>query len=124
MFNVINMEKTRFVKKSSWFLHHDNAPACNALSICEFLAKNNINVLNQLPYSLDLAPCNFFLFPKLKEVIKGMHFEVVEAIKGMHFEVVEAIKRGCDKGALSNPARIPPKVHKSVAEEDGQVYQN
>ena len=107
------MEKTRFMKKSSWFLHHDNAPACNALSICKFLAKNNINVLDQLPYSLDLAPCNFFLFPKLKKVIKGMHFEVVEAIK-----------RGCDKGALSDPARIPPKMHKSVAEEDGQVYQN
>jgi len=29
----------------SWLLHHDNSPAHNALRIREFLAKNNIAVL-------------------------------------------------------------------------------
>ena len=58
----------------SWLLHHDNAPAHNALGIGEFLAKNNIAVLEQPPYSPDLAPCDFFLFPKLKKVIKGTRF--------------------------------------------------
>ena len=38
-------------------------------------------MLEQPPYSLDLAPCDFFLFPKLKGIIKGTHFEGVEAIK-------------------------------------------
>jgi len=56
----------------SWLLHHDNAPAHNALKIREFLAKNNIAVLEQPPFSPDLAPCDFFLFPKVKEVIKGI----------------------------------------------------
>ena len=46
-----------------------------------FLAKNNIAVLEQPPYSPDLAPCDFFLFPKLKEVIKGTCFQDSEAIK-------------------------------------------
>jgi len=55
----------------SWLFHHDNAPAHNALSIQEFLAKNNITVLKQPP---DLAPCEFFLFPKLKEFMKGNKF--------------------------------------------------
>jgi hypothetical protein len=27
-----------------------------------------------LPYSPDLAPCNFWLFPKLKLTMKGKHF--------------------------------------------------
>jgi hypothetical protein len=27
------------------------------------------------PYSLDLAPCDFALFPKLKMKLKGRHFE-------------------------------------------------
>ena len=44
------------------------------LEIRKFLAKNNIAVLEHPPYSPDLAPCDFFLFPKLKEVIKGTHF--------------------------------------------------
>ena len=65
----------------SWLLHHDNAPAHNALSILQFLAEKNIAVLEQPPYSPDLAPCDFFLFPKLKGIIKGTRFEGVEAIK-------------------------------------------
>ena len=65
----------------SWLLHHDNAPAHNALRIREFFAKNNIAVLEQPPYSRDLAPCDFFLFPKLKIVIKGTRFQDSEAIK-------------------------------------------
>jgi len=38
------------------------------MGIWEFLAKNNINiaVLEQPPHSPDQAPCDFFLFPKLK----------------------------------------------------------
>ena len=65
----------------SWLLHHDNAPAHNALGIRGSLAKNNIAVLEQPPYSPDLAPCDFFLFPKLKEVIKGTRFQDSEVIK-------------------------------------------
>ena len=64
----------------SWLLHHDNAPAHNALSIRQFLAENNIAVLEQPPYSPDLAPCDFFLFPKLKGVIKGTRFQDSKAI--------------------------------------------
>lgn len=66
---------------NTWLLHQDNAPAHNALSIRQFLAERNIAVLDHPPYSPDLAPCDFFLFPKLKGVIKGVHFPDVEAIK-------------------------------------------
>ena len=65
----------------SCLLHHFNAPAHNALGIRKLLAKNNIAVLEQPPYSPDLVPCNFFLFPKLKEVIKGTRFQDSKAIK-------------------------------------------
>jgi len=65
----------------SLLLNHDNAPAHNASGIQEFLAKNNIAVLEQPPYSLDLAPCDFFLFPKLKKVIKRTCFQDSKAIK-------------------------------------------
>ena len=64
----------------SWLLHHDNAPAHNALSIRQFLAENNIAVLEQPPYSPDLAPCDFFLFPKLKGVINRTRFQDSKAI--------------------------------------------
>jgi len=33
------------------------------------------------PYSLDLAPCNFCLYPKLKTHLKGHHFGMAENVK-------------------------------------------
>jgi hypothetical protein len=36
-----------------------------------YLAKNNIPVMEHPPYSPDLAPCDFFLFPKIKSALKG-----------------------------------------------------
>ena len=65
----------------SWLLHPDNAAAHNVVEIQEFLVKNNIAVLEQPPYSPDVAPCIFFSFTKLKEVIKGTRFQDSEAIK-------------------------------------------
>ena len=65
----------------SWLLYHDIVPAHSALEIREFLAKNNTAVLEQPLYFPDLAPCDFFLFPKLKEVIKSTRFQDSEAIK-------------------------------------------
>ena len=54
-------EKRRELRETrSWLLHHDYAPAHNALGIWELLAKNNIAVQEQPLYSPDLAPCDFF----------------------------------------------------------------
>ena len=36
-------------KNASWILHHDNAPAHNALSVKSYLAKNNIPVMEHPP---------------------------------------------------------------------------
>jgi len=47
-------------KNASCILHHDNAPAHNALSVKRYLAKNNIPVMENPPYSPDLAPCYLF----------------------------------------------------------------
>ena len=57
-----------------WVLQHDNAPAHTALSIREFLAKKNIPVLPHPPYSPDLAPCHFCLFPNLKSKLNRSSF--------------------------------------------------
>jgi hypothetical protein len=43
--------------------------------------KTTIPVLHHAPYSPDLAPCDFFLFPKLKHPLKGTHFQSIEDIQ-------------------------------------------
>ena len=57
-----------------WILHHDSAPAHDALRVREFLPKNSITKMDHPPYSPDLAPCDFWLFPKLKNALKGQTF--------------------------------------------------
>jgi len=64
----------------NWILHQDNAPAHRAVTTNEFLPKHNIPSLPQPPYSPDLAPCEFFLFPQLKKTMKGRRFDYVEDI--------------------------------------------
>ena len=51
-----------------------------ALSVKEFLAAKQITVLQHPAYSLDLAPSDFFLFPKIKEILKGRHFDDIDDI--------------------------------------------
>ena len=63
-------------------MHHDNAPAHTSHLVQQFLAKHGTTAqLQQPPYSPDLAPCDFFLFPRLKKVLKGHPFEAMEDIK-------------------------------------------
>jgi hypothetical protein len=58
----------------SWFLLHDNAPAHQTVVLKDFLAKDNATALHHPPYSLDLAPPNFYLSPRLKSGMQGRRF--------------------------------------------------
>jgi hypothetical protein len=64
----------------NWQLHHDNAPAYSSHLIQSFLAKHDIPVVCQAPYSPDMAPCEFWLFPKLKRPLKVSCFDSREYI--------------------------------------------
>lgn len=66
---------------ATWVLHHDNAPSHTSLRVREFLAKYNVATFPQPPYSPDLAPSDFFLFPRIKTALKGHRFENIEAIQ-------------------------------------------
>ena len=74
-----------------WFLHHGNAPSHTSIAVREFLAQNNITTLPHPPYSPDLAPCDFFLFPKLKTHLKGHHFGTVENVQAAATRVLNNI---------------------------------
>ena len=72
--------------RNVWILHQDNAPGNNALSVKLFLANKNISMLEHPPHSPDLAPCDFYLFPKIKSVLKGTAFLSVEDVKAKTVE--------------------------------------
>jgi hypothetical protein len=57
-------------REQTWLLHHDNAPSHTSVLTQQFLAKA---VIPHPPNFPDLAPCNFFIFPKIKLKLKGYH---------------------------------------------------
>ena len=56
-------------------LLHDNAPAHKSTMVQEYLKESGLDVLDHPPYSPDLFPCDFWLFPRLKEMLAGHRFE-------------------------------------------------
>ena len=77
----IRRVRTAKFKSSEWFRLHDNAPSHNAAIVKKFLTKRNVAVLHHPPYSLDLAPADYFLFPRFKFPLKERHFQTVEEIQ-------------------------------------------
>ena len=57
----------------------------------EFFATNQITMLEHPAYSPDLAPSDFFLFPKIKAILKGRHFDDVDDIRSNTTAALKAI---------------------------------
>jgi hypothetical protein len=66
--------------QKNWLLLHDSVPAHHFVLVQEELAKQLVTVLPQPPYSPDLAPCDIFFFPCLKEKLCGCRFQSAEEI--------------------------------------------
>jgi histone-lysine N-methyltransferase SETMAR len=65
-----------------FFSLHDNAPAHIAASVCQFLTSQKmLQPFITPPYSPDLSPPDYFLFPKLKMKLKGIDFADVAEIQ-------------------------------------------
>ena len=64
-----------------WQLHHDNVPTRASCHMNSFLAKYQITQVTQPPYSPDVAPCNFWLLPKLKSPLKENRFQTFSEIR-------------------------------------------
>ena len=54
---------------------HDNAPGHKSTTVQEYLKESGLDVLDHPPCSPDLSPCDFWLFPRLKEMLAGHRFE-------------------------------------------------
>ena len=63
--DAVRRKRPELWENQTWMFHHDNAPAHASLLIRSYLAKHQTSVVHHPPYSPDLAPADFFLFPKL-----------------------------------------------------------
>jgi len=67
-------------KAAAVLFHHDNAPPHRATRVHQFFEDNNFEVAPHAPYSPDLAPSDFWLFPTLKDTLRGRTFSSCSAL--------------------------------------------
>jgi len=88
-------------------LHHDNAATHKATIMTEYLHNERVELFPHLPCSPDRAPCNFFLFSRIKKQLKGKRFDKVENLARAVQAVAETIpKADYEKPFQSWPAKL------------------
>ena len=107
--NLLHIQSTaRTRPRSQIQLHHDNAAPHKARITLTYLDDNGIRLMEQPQYSPDLAPCDFWLFPKLKSAPAGKPFSrIQDLIKAVHSEMraIPASEYRCCV-ALSRPETL------------------
>ncbi len=64
-----------------WILLDDNTSVHTSDDTTEFRRQVKMSRGSHPPYSPDLAPCDFFLFPLLKSKLRGQHFADLNTLK-------------------------------------------
>ena len=59
-----------------------------------------IKTVSHPPYRPDLAPCDFWLFPKLKGNIRGCRYETIEEMKEAMTKVIDMLTQEVFHGAF------------------------
>ena len=87
-------------KSGQWHFHQDNAPVHNSILVTNYLTKIGIKTVRHPPYSPDLAPCDFWLSPKLKEKLRGFCYETIEEMKEAVTKVIDMLTQEDFHGAF------------------------
>lgn len=67
-------EKRPYLQKKKILFHQDNAPSHTSAVAMAKIHELRFELLDHPPYSPDLAPSDFFLFPDLKTALGGQRF--------------------------------------------------
>ena len=110
---VLREFRKRFLGKSGqWHFHQDNVPVHNSILVTDYLTKMGIKKVPHPPYSPDLAPCDFCLFPKLKENLRGCRYETVEKMKEAVTKVIDMLTQEDFHGAFQ---KLLERYNKCIA---------
>ena len=73
-------------------LLHDNASS-HKCELKSFLASEKVEVLNNPPYSPDLSPCDFFLFPRHKKMFSGSKYTSRSSLGSAIYQCLQQIPK-------------------------------
>ena len=96
------------MKSGQWNFQQDNALVLNSIHVTDYLTQMGIKTVAHSPYSPGLAPCDFWLFPKLR----GCRYEKMkEAVT----KVIDTLMREDFHGAFQ---KLLERYNKCIAAGD------
>ena len=103
-------KKPALFKPGQWHFHRNNAPVNNSILVTDYLTKMGIKTVPHPPYSPDIAPCDFWLFFKLRvcryETIDELKEAVTKVIDTLTQEDFQGPSRSCWNGT---PSALQPE---------------
>ena len=100
-------ERPALFKSGQWYFQQDNVPVHNSILVIDYFTKMGIKTVPYPPYSPDLAPCDFWLFPKLR----GCHYETIEDMKETVTKVIDTLRQEDFHGGLPEVIGTVQRVH-------------
>ena len=94
-------------KSGQWHFHLDNAPVNNSILVTDYLTKMGIKTVPHPPYSPDLSPSDFWLFPKLR----SCRYEMIE-MKEAVMKVIDTLTQEDFHGAFQ---KLLERYNKCIA---------
>ena len=82
----------------------------NSILVTDYLTKMGIKTVPHLPYIPDLAPCDFWLFPKLR----AYRFDTIEEMKETVTKTIDTLTQEDFHGAFQ---RLLKRYNKCIAAE-------
>ena len=104
----IPKKRPALFKSGQWHFHQDNAPVHNSILVTDYLTKIGIKTFPQPPFSPDLAPCDFCLFPKHR----GCRYETIEEMKEAVTKVIDTLTQEDFHGSLQ---KLLERYNKCIA---------
>ena len=74
-------------------LLHDNTSSHKCEVVKSFLASEKVQVFNHPPYSPDLSPWDFFLFPRLKKMLSGNKYTSRSSLGSAIYQCLQQIPK-------------------------------
>ena len=86
----LRLTRPALFKSGQWHFHQDNTPVHNSIHVTDYLTKIGIKTV----------PCDFLLFPKLKEKLRNCRYETIEEMKEAVTKVIDILTQEDFHGAF------------------------
>ena len=88
---TIRNEQAKDGQESTFYVTTPPLIKCEVVK--SFLASEKVKVLNHAPYSPDMSPCDFFLFPRLKKMLSGNKYTSRSSLGSAIYQCLQQIPK-------------------------------